>query len=47
MSKRANDNIGHDAHLWGAVFGILFPLIFKPSIIPFFIEQLQHPRFNP
>jgi len=47
MSKKANDNIGHDAHLWGAVFGILFPLIFKPSIIPFFIQQLQHPRFNP
>ena len=28
LSKRklANDNIGHEAHFWGAIFGILFTL---------------------
>lgn len=45
MSKKGNDNIGHDAHLYGAIFGILFPLIFKPELIPYFIEQLKHPKF--
>lgn len=34
--------IDHDAHLWGAVFGIIFPLIFEPRIGPYFINQLLH-----
>jgi len=28
MSKQNYDNIGHDAHFWGAVFGIVFTAIF-------------------
>lgn len=28
MSKNGNDNIGHDAHFWGAVWGIFFTLAF-------------------
>ena len=24
MSRKAKDNIGHDAHLWGAIYGIVF-----------------------
>lgn len=45
MSKRGQDNIGHDAHLYGALYGIIFPIVFKPSLISIFIEQLKHPRF--
>ncbi|HMN33670.1 MAG TPA: rhomboid family intramembrane serine protease [Chitinophagaceae bacterium] len=45
MSKRGTDNIGHDAHLYGALFGIIFPVVFKPGLISIFIEQLSHPRF--
>jgi membrane associated rhomboid family serine protease len=38
MSKRNLDNVGHDAHLWGAIFGFFFPLIVKPSLIHVFIN---------
>jgi membrane associated rhomboid family serine protease len=26
LARRGNDNIGHNAHFWGAVFGIIFTL---------------------
>ncbi len=42
MSKKSYDNIGHDAHFWGAVFGLIFPVILKPSLIGTFFEQLTH-----
>lgn len=45
MSKRGQDHIGHDAHMWGGIFGLVFPIVLKPSLISHFIEQLQHPRF--
>lgn len=40
MSKRGQDNINHTAHLWGALFGILFLVAFEPRIVPYFIQQL-------
>ncbi|MBB2146385.1 rhomboid family intramembrane serine protease [Pedobacter sp. LMG 31464] len=40
MSKKGQDNIGHDAHFFGALTGLLFTLIFVPGIIPNFIEKL-------
>jgi membrane associated rhomboid family serine protease len=46
MNKQNNDNIGHDAHLWGAIFGFLFPLVLKPTLFSFFIRQLLNPNFN-
>ena len=33
MSRRGNDNINHDAHFIGAVFGFLFPLLLEPKLI--------------
>ncbi|MCB9033985.1 MAG: rhomboid family intramembrane serine protease [Chitinophagales bacterium] len=40
MGRRANDNIGHDAHFYGAVWGILFiVLLWKPALGNF-IAQL-------
>ena len=45
MSQQGQDNIGHDAHLWGAVYGFVFPLVMKPAILPYFFEQLTHPHF--
>jgi len=40
MAKRNIDNIGHSAHFWGAVYGLLFPIICRPSIITHFLSQL-------
>lgn len=31
--KRSNDNIGHEAHLGGAIGGVLLALAFEPSLI--------------
>lgn len=40
MSKKANDNIGHDAHFWGAVFGIIFTIAINPEFFFIFIDNL-------
>lgn len=45
MSKRGGDNVNHDAHLWGAIFGVTFTIVLRPSVISSFINELQHPRF--
>lgn len=39
-SNNAKDNIAHDAHFLGAVFGFLFPAILKPGLFESFIDQL-------
>lgn len=31
-AKQSNDNINHDAHLWGALFGLAFPLALHPFL---------------
>ncbi|HVS98305.1 MAG TPA: rhomboid family intramembrane serine protease [Puia sp.] len=45
MSKRGGDNINHDAHLWGALYGVLFTTAVHPGVISSFINELSHPRF--
>ena len=40
MGKRGGDNIGHDAHLWGAVFGVVFTIALKPALLLNFLEQI-------
>ena len=40
MAKRNMDNIGHTAHFWGAVYGLLFPLICRPDIFHHFLSRL-------
>ena len=46
MGKKGGDYINHDAHLWGAVFGIAFSIALRPSVIAIFLEELAHPHFN-
>ncbi len=41
LGKRGNSNIGHDAHFWGAIHGVVFTIILKPSLILNFIEQIK------
>ncbi|MCD7972035.1 MAG: rhomboid family intramembrane serine protease [Candidatus Azobacteroides sp.] len=45
MSRKGGDNINHDAHFYGAVFGFLYPLLIDPSAISIFIDRLTHPSF--
>jgi membrane associated rhomboid family serine protease len=42
MAKQANDNIGHYAHFFGALFGFFFPVLIKPSLFSHFIMQITH-----
>jgi membrane associated rhomboid family serine protease len=39
-SKRENDNIAHDAHFLGALFGFIFPVLLKPGLFEEFIDKL-------
>lgn len=45
MSKKNLDNVGHDAHFYGAVYGFLFTLVFEPSHGELFLRQLMNPHF--
>ena len=40
MGKRTADNINHNAHFFGAVFGLIYPIILKPSLFFLFLDQL-------
>jgi membrane associated rhomboid family serine protease len=42
MGKRKADNVAHDAHFLGAVFGFIFPIILKPDLFARFIELLPN-----
>jgi len=40
MSKNPKDNINHDAHFYGAVFGFFFTLLLKPSLMSDFMNEI-------
>lgn len=40
-ARKSNDHINHDAHFWGALYGILFSLAMHPDIGFDFIHQVQ------
>lgn len=40
MEKRGGDNVAHDAHLWGALFGLFFTAFVKPSLVPAFFASV-------
>ena len=39
-AKQNSDRINHEAHFYGAVYGLIFTLVLKPKIGLFFIDQL-------
>lgn len=47
MGRKSNDNINHDAHLWGSLFGLVFTLalimILNPGLMDLVIKELSHP----
>ncbi len=37
--------INHDAHLWGALYGVVFTIAVRPSSFKHFLNEMMHPRF--
>ncbi len=40
MAKRGRDNIGHDAHFWGAIYGVILTIAFKPELFLRFVDEV-------
>jgi membrane associated rhomboid family serine protease len=41
MGRRRGDNINHDAHFYGALYGVVLLLALMPTAAPAFIEQIS------
>jgi membrane associated rhomboid family serine protease len=39
--RRGQDNVAHDAHFWGAVFGLLFTIVLFLGDLPYFIDKIM------
>lgn len=42
QGKKANDNVNHDAHLYGALYGLVFCALAYPDSLPRFYEQVSY-----
>jgi len=40
MSMKQKDNVAHDAHFLGALFGFVFPILLNPTLFEIFIDKL-------
>ena len=40
MAKKGTDNVGHSAHFWGAIYGVVFTIVLKPSLVIMFFNNL-------
>jgi hypothetical protein len=44
MGRRSMDNIGHDAHFWGALYGLIATLVsvyyLQPGVLRYFWNRL-------
>jgi membrane associated rhomboid family serine protease len=45
MSRKGGDHVNHDAHFYGALFGMLFTIALRPDVINIFLNELKHPHF--
>ncbi len=47
MGRKNHDNVNHDAHLWGSIFGLAFTVILiatlQPEMFNGILEELKHP----
>ncbi|MBX9852885.1 MAG: rhomboid family intramembrane serine protease [Cytophagaceae bacterium] len=42
QAKNSQDNIGHEAHFYGAVFGVVFTIIIYPQTLILFFERISN-----
>lgn len=40
MGQQGQSNINHDAHLWGALFGLVFTIGLNPKILLYFFDKI-------
>jgi membrane associated rhomboid family serine protease len=45
MSRKGGDHVNHDAHFYGALFGMLFTIALRPDVVNIFLNELKHPHF--
>ena len=43
MDRQGGDNVNHSAHLWGAVYGMLFTVLLEPRVATTFLKRLLNP----
>jgi membrane associated rhomboid family serine protease len=41
MSRRSHDNINHDAHFAGAIYGFIFPILIDFNLVSHFLKQFS------
>lgn len=46
MDRSGQGNVNHSAHLWGALYGVVFTVLIDPSLLPHFLDALTHPTFG-
>lgn len=39
MARQGGDNINHNAHFYGAVFGFIFPILLEPHLFQMFLSH--------
>lgn len=45
MDRQRSDHVNHNAHLWGAIYGVLFTLLIEPRVLGVFFQRLLQPGF--
>ncbi len=40
MAKKNIDHIGHSAHFWGALYGLVLPILLEPRLVKYVINEL-------
>jgi membrane associated rhomboid family serine protease len=41
MGRRRGDNINHDAHFYGALYGVVLMTVLVPGFLPLFVQQVS------
>ena len=44
--RRGRDRVNHSAHLWGALYGVVFTVCVDPRTWTMFLRELSQPRWH-